>query len=259
LIDELARYLKLIPQKRKGEYKIPGENRKIIFKDHHAQIIESVPTKGKLSREAFTLMHFKDYLSEPDREEMVLTIDTGRIPKDVPIYTSPDDIDFTFLPKGFAEQNGTFRQLIPYMAVMNSEAELLVYTRDKEEGEERLHGFRSIGVGGHVNYLDYGGDLKEAVLDGLKREIKEELGVDAKSFEIKPLYFYQDDSSDVALVHICAAFIGTVLGTIRKVPKKYKFVKIDEIKPEQLEGWSKILLEEVKRMTYGDKAQEDSN
>lgn len=242
MISKLAKFYGL-EELRENEYRYPMSDRKILFRDSKAQIIDNIDTKGILAREAYILTLFSDY----DAKESVLVVDTENLEKEKPVYISNPIADFAFLPRKFAEANGELRQIITYMAVMNHKAEILVYMR--EGGEERLHGQYSIGVGGHINPVDAEElDIKEMIMSGLRRELKEELGARKGTFEIKPMYYYQSDQSEVDKVHVCAAFVGTLLDKHFKDPPRGKFVHIDKIKEKDLEHWSKILLGELKKM-----------
>ena len=87
-----------------------------------------------------------------------------------------------FVSREVAEVEPLLLQIIPY-AVLHAEGQLLVYQR--EGGENRLHGLRSIGVGGHINPCDRKAyelsestDDKEIAKIALRRELSEELGID---------------------------------------------------------------------------------
>ena len=98
------------------------------------------------------------------------------------------------LPNGViikaAEHNFDFRQLIPYGILVDIEKKkILAYRKTKESNEKRLHGFWSIGVGGHVEPCD--GEGWEAVENAFKREMKEELGI--KNIELKEVVKFYDE------------------------------------------------------------------
>lgn len=56
----------------------------------------------------------------------------------------------TFLERDAAERDEGYRQIIPYV-VLRAPAGIFSYARTSRGREARLHGLRSIGVGGHVN------------------------------------------------------------------------------------------------------------
>ena len=53
----------------------------------------------------------------------------------------------------YSEEDESFRQIIPYV-VLRSPGRIFSYARTARAGERRLHGLRSVGVGGHVNPED---------------------------------------------------------------------------------------------------------
>lgn len=106
-----------------------------------------------------------------------------------------------FIPRGIAEQDESFLQLIPYVLfVHRPSGKVFSYSRSKQQGEKRLHGKRSVGVGGHVNKQDAGkGSPYER---GLEREIREEVDVvpGLKGLQIRGLL--HDPSNAVGRVHL---------------------------------------------------------
>src|SRR5438552_11392332 len=77
-----------------------------------------------------------------------------------------------FLPRGEAEINPAYKQIIPY-ALIAFQNKLAYYVRGKKAGEQRLVAKGSIGIGGHMNETDeslfaldeaaYSGDVELAV------------------------------------------------------------------------------------------------
>src|SRR4051812_32184934 len=58
-------------------------------------------------------------------------------------------------PRNPAETDPTFRQVIPYVLTTNqSSGKYLLMTRVNKQAEQRLHGKRYIGVGGHIEKED---------------------------------------------------------------------------------------------------------
>jgi len=67
-----------------------------------------------------------------------------------------------FIERRYAESHPEYKQPIPYVAVCRGD-EVLCLTRLSTQGEKRLPGKRSIGVGGHINPCDLlEGDLSPA-------------------------------------------------------------------------------------------------
>jgi len=161
--------------------------------------------------------------------------------------------NFVFNTRYIMEEDPNFKQIIPYVVVVNEKNEVLTYQRSPKSGEDRLHNMYSIGVGGHLdenleNKTEAG---MEIYLDGMIREIEEELGIKAhrNNFDIKATIY--DDSNDVGKVHF------GVVSLLRIDSKEFshegemdilvnrEFLTLDELlnRHDSLENWSKILIE----------------
>lgn len=112
------------------------------------------------------------------------------------------------------EEDDTYKQLIPYIVVVNSSDQILAHNRGKGGGEEKLRNKWSIGFGGHIN------DQDADWMAGIKRELREELDVKQpisieKQFggEIDwayfsgPIGFINDDSNDVGRKHLGVVYV----------------------------------------------------
>lgn len=104
-----------------------------------------------------------------------------------------------FLPRSEAETDPSHKQLIPYI-VLKYRDQIFHYTRGKGMGEKRLHGLRSVGIGGHINPVDHaiGKDLYR---QGMLREVAEEVNLGAKYHETH-FGFINDDATPVGSVHL---------------------------------------------------------
>jgi predicted NUDIX family phosphoesterase len=113
---------------------------------------------------------------------------------------------FSWISREKCENDPSQQQIIPYMVVTHREyhggpVTVFTYWRNKQAGEQRLHGMRSIGIGGHINHGDYmpgGPDL--AFKRGLRRELKEELDIDVLDGHVIGLL--KDDTTPVGSVHL---------------------------------------------------------
>ena len=115
-----------------------------------------------------------------------------------------------FIPKSEAEKDPTFKQLLPYILILNNEGHIAHYKRGKSSGEPRLHGCRSVGFGGHINSSD-------GVLDdgcganyygvGANRELNEELRFtpDNLKLSLDTLGLLYDNNTEVGKVHLGVA------------------------------------------------------
>ena len=167
------------------------------------------------------------------------------------VYVSKEKVE-ELIRKGFfverekAELNEEWRQIIPYI-VMIDKGKVLLMKRTKKQSESRLHGLYSVGVGGHINDED-SQDPVEAFKKGMEREIKEEVDVDIKKLEL--LGVINDLSSPVSRVHLGILYLAEVSfrGIKEKELFEWKLVKMEEVfdYEEGMEGWSKIALNGLK-------------
>src|SRR5262249_549141 len=97
------------------------------------------------------------------------------VEKYLPVVTSPANL--TYLNRSEAEQDPRYKQLIPYVLLI-CEDQVLRYRRGRGGQETRLHGFYSIGVGGHISDEDHGLFSKGiGYQDGMRRELREEVNI----------------------------------------------------------------------------------
>jgi predicted NUDIX family phosphoesterase len=85
----------------------------------------------------------------------------------------------SFRERATVEEDEGYRQPIPYIIVENALGEFLQATRSKAQGESRLWGKHTIGVGGHVDEADsmyLGNYLCFPIQIAAHREYKEETG-----------------------------------------------------------------------------------
>lgn len=115
-----------------------------------------------------------------------------------------DLLSYEYIPRNEAEDDCTYKQIIPYALVFNSEGKLLYYRRCGSEN--RLSGLLSAGIGGHVNDKDGGTTLYGKIVSGLIREIKEELGQEINHNQLCLLGMINEDLTNVGHCHIGVVF-----------------------------------------------------
>ena len=105
-----------------------------------------------------------------------------------------------FIERRYAETHPEFKQPIPYVAICQ-EDKVLCLTRLSTQGEKRLHGKKSIGVGGHINPCDQSdGDI---FANACHRELHEELILPSDAaLLLTPVGLINDDTSAVGAVHL---------------------------------------------------------
>jgi predicted NUDIX family phosphoesterase len=151
-----------------------------------------------------------------------------------------------FLDRPIAEQDASFKQLIPYVVVRDGERVFLT-ERTAAGGDARLHGKGSIGVGGHLNPVDEGEDPMTA---GLRREWSEELVTDWEP-EFRLVGLLNDDGNPVGAVHIGVVFTVEADGRAVSVREHEKLIgrwaTVPELRAswDRLETWSQLVLEHL--------------
>lgn len=113
-------------------------------------------------------------------------------------------LPFDFVLRASAEMDSSKKQLIPYVLVQNAENKILSYRRCGSE--KRLSQKVSVGIGGHVNDGDLKMNLYETLVCGVCREIKEEIGIDVDSPQLKLLGLINEERTDVGHVHTGVVF-----------------------------------------------------
>jgi predicted NUDIX family phosphoesterase len=103
------------------------------------------------------------------------------------------------------ESDPSWKQIIPYMLV-KYEDNYLVYRRNKGGGEIRLHNLYSLGIGGHIEDSDGVGPI-EAYMNGMQRELQEEIlvGADADPSAVRGCIY--DPSTPVGRVHFGFVYV----------------------------------------------------
>lgn len=81
-----------------------------------------------------------------------------------------------YVQRTLAENSNQFLQIIPYV-ICKKDDKYLAYKRLRQSGEKRLHGYYSLGIGGHINEND---GYINPIENGLKREWEEEVTADIK-------------------------------------------------------------------------------
>ena len=193
-------------------------------------------------------------------DEMVLVIketDVQKIFKDYGFLDVPLDIikDLTekrgfFVRRGKAEKDESIRQLIPYVVVQDERGLYLLVKRLKAQTESRLHGFYSIGIGGHVNDKDEGHSPWLKFLSGMEREVDEEISVENYNWP-KYLGLIRENTTPVNRVHLGVVFTITAkVNGVKEITKfSWEMVKLDELreKYDEMESWSKLIFDTIEK------------
>lgn len=158
---------------------------------------------------------------------------------------------YRFIDRPQAEGNPAYKQLIPYVTIAN-DGHLLLLERTKAQGESRLHGMLSLGVGGHINPVDEGPDLEKTIARALARELGEELWLQVET-QPELLGFINDNSNPVGSVHLGFHYLLSVetRPQVRETDKMralwLKPFQVETLRP-RLETWSQILLPRLAKL-----------
>jgi predicted NUDIX family phosphoesterase len=159
-----------------------------------------------------------------------------------------------FVGRSEAENNPTYKQIIPYALIVFRNT-VLHYVRGKKAGEQRLIAKGSIGVGGHMNEGDeslFAMD-EQAYRAGVEREVNEEIKIDTP-FEDQIVALLNDDSTEVGRVHLGIVHVFKL--TEPKVEKReamitgLTFLPKNELlaRRETMETWSQICVDSLDRL-----------
>ena len=161
-----------------------------------------------------------------------------------------------FMLRSEAENNPSFKQLIPYV-IMSYKGKYLNYVRGKKAGETRLIAKRSIGIGGHINPIDnmplFNVDFYETYLAAVAREVEEEVSVETTHTD-SIVALLNDESNEVGSVHLGIVHFWSL--DEPKVEKREQmitqmsFMTIEELQQvrETLETWSQKCLDGLEKM-----------
>jgi predicted NUDIX family phosphoesterase len=163
----------------------------------------------------------------------------------------------SFIPRPLAENDPSFKQLIPYV-IMGCGGKYLSYVRGKRAGESRLVSKRSMGIGGHINPVDamsmFNASFYDTYLDAVVREIAEEVSVNT-AYTNKIAALLNDDTNEVGKVHLGVVHFWKL--ELPKVERKEQMItqlefmsaeELNKIK-DTMETWSALCLEGIDKMS----------
>jgi predicted NUDIX family phosphoesterase len=157
-----------------------------------------------------------------------------------------------FIPRGQAETDPNFKQIIPYV-IMSHQGRCLTYVRGKRAGETRLTGLRSIGVGGHINPIDnmpLFSDFFETYRTAVEREVNEEISLDAPHRDAV-VALLNDDSNDVGKVHLGVVHHWSLdaphVSKVEQMITQLEFLTLEELRQvrDEMETWSGLCLDRI--------------
>lgn len=162
-----------------------------------------------------------------------------------------DSFEVFGMDRDKAEKDPTYKQFVAY-SVIRSGDKYLTYLRGASLGEARLHGNRSMGIGGHI---DHGDNATLFLDDFLKvaahREIDEEIKIVEKDYDLHLAGLINDDSNEVGKVHLGLVYVAELKEP--EVQKREKgiaqmnfFTKEELVaQRDQFETWSQIIIDNL--------------
>jgi predicted NUDIX family phosphoesterase len=160
-----------------------------------------------------------------------------------------------FMPRPQAEKDPSFKQLIPYV-IMTCGGKYLSYVRGKRAGETRLVAKRSLGIGGHINPVDwtlFTAESYKTYLEAVQREVAEEVSIETK-YKDKVVALLNDDSNEVGQVHLGIVHLWTLdepkVNRKEQMITQMGFMSIPELQQvrDTMETWSQICLDGLSKM-----------
>jgi predicted NUDIX family phosphoesterase len=159
-----------------------------------------------------------------------------------------------FLGRDLAEEDPSFKQIIPY-AIFRHEDRFLHYVRGGKSGEKRLAAKGSIGIGGHINDTDYAASSldRDTYSIGVEREIDEELNIEGDHTQ-EVLGLINDDSNEVGKVHLGVVHLFTLesaqVTAGEENIESLQFLTLEELQArhDRLETWSQICVDGLARL-----------
>ena len=208
-------------------------------------------------------------------ELMVLCIDRFALEKqNIPLLANgiyPFDLnqvdfeDFQFINRKICDDKNEhtfnhsvgyrFPQILPYIAVKDTDGKYLTYSRNGTE--TRLHGSRSLGIGGHIDIYDfYDEDYHlfnspiETITQATCRELQEEIDVLAMFDTVLLNRIIVDTTNSVGEVHV--GLTTTIIADRDSIyPQEElhdpQWLTVEELKAniDQYENWSKLIIGEL--------------
>lgn len=173
------------------------------------------------------------------------------------------------------ESDHSLKQFVSYIVLHDGDGRIFAYDRGKSGGEARLVSRSSIGVGGHVSLNDqrnpdflsdiYGESILNAVAafiidnnclyqyirNEAIRELTEEINIKRENVnDLRLVGFIDDNSDEVGNVHFGVVYSCRIAHKV--IPSenclrnpRMQQVRGIEMARDSLEGWSKVLIDNI--------------
>ncbi len=148
-----------------------------------------------------------------------------------------------FMPRGLAETNTDYKQIIPYLIFAHQERYFLMQ-RKQNSSEQRLAQKYSLGIGGHMRKEDL---QHTSIFSWAQREFYEEISYQG-SFSIEPLGLLNLETTPVDQVHL--GLVLLLKGDSENIHIKSELqsghlATLDECKVRDLENWSAVVMKKL--------------
>lgn len=156
----------------------------------------------------------------------------------------------TFMPRHQAEYNPTYKQIIPYCFITKGED---IFATVRKEGDPRLVGAISLGIGGHINPVDVDNETGLFTL-GLKREMEEEVIIKDCTNTPDLVGYIYDPTNIVGQDHFGLVYklileSNSSIEINEKDTLEGTFMTKDELKRRnnhyRAENWSKLIIDNL--------------
>ncbi|MDR2924149.1 MAG: NUDIX domain-containing protein [Treponema sp.] len=185
----------------------------------------------------------------------ICCVDTIKLPVEWTAGTAARAVDFfsfvsaadiRWVERSEAETNSAYKQIIPYIVVLQNSGRILCYPR--HGAESRLHGFYSCGLGGHIDLDDARDTFEKTVSACLTRELKEELA-NFREDGVELVYrgIINETESAVGQVHLGLVYTALCADGYAPQPSEetagMEWKTPEELKLVKKELWSDLALE----------------
>lgn len=148
-----------------------------------------------------------------------------------------------FEKRALLEQDYSYKQLIAYALVFDDQGQVLTYQRCGSE--KRLKGIWSAGIGGHVTDEDRQITPYNTLLQGLKREFSEEIGVQLQDGDVELLGMINEEETEVGHCHTGVVFRVNVASEQMRFDSEIglpQWENPEELDLEKFELWSTLAI-----------------
>lgn len=163
-----------------------------------------------------------------------------------------------FLPRAEAEEDPTWKQVIPYVVLACGET-VFCYRRGQRSGEARLRTLRSVGLGGHIRHSDdslFSAPGWPAYEAALRRELEEEVEIASPVRRQRLVGLINDDATPVGRVHLGLIHVWELAEPrVRAREQKIaaaQFAPVAKLRgeAEEFETWSAFCLDSWQLLTH---------